>query len=407
VRSPSTQLEPKMPGPLYGVKVLDLTTVVMGPFATQVLAELGADVIKIEPHEGDNMRHAGPMRSAGMGYMFLNLNRGKRGIVLDLKRTEGREAMMRLIPRADVLIYNVRPQAMARLGLAYEHVRAANPRLLYVGAYGYSQRGPYAAKAAYDDLIQGAAGVPWLASRNGEAPRYAPVNLADRLTGLHAVYAVTSALYHRERTGEGQAVEVPMFESVAHFVLGDHSAGLTYDPPIADPGYARLLARRPYATRDGYICVLVYNDKQWKSFFDAIGRPEMMTDERYSTQASRARNIAKIYDTLADLMKKRTTAEWTALLEKADIPVSAMNSIEDVVHDPHLAATGFFARENHPSEGKLFAARTPTHWSQSEPELPRPAPRLGEHSAEVLREAGYSDAEIAELVRRGVTLLAS
>jgi crotonobetainyl-CoA:carnitine CoA-transferase CaiB-like acyl-CoA transferase len=396
-----------MPGPLTGVKVIDLTTVVMGPFATQILAELGADVIKIEPREGDNMRHAGPMKSAGMGYVFLNLNRGKRCIVLDLKRPEGREAVMRLMPSTDVLIYNVRPQAMARLGLSYEAVRAANPRILYVGAYGYSQRGPYAAKAAYDDLIQGASGVPWLASRNGaEAPRYAPVNLADRLTGLHAVYAVTSALFHRERTGQGQAVEVPMFESVAHFVLGDHSAGLTYDPPIASPGYARLLARRPYPTRDGYICVLVYNDKQWKSFFAAIGRPEMMSDERYSSQANRAKHIAEIYDALADLMKTRTTAEWTALFERADIPVSPMNSIEDVFHDPHLAASGFFAIESHPTEGNLLATRTPTDWSESQPGALRPAPRLGEHSAEVLREAGYSAGEIAELARRGVTLLA-
>jgi crotonobetainyl-CoA:carnitine CoA-transferase CaiB-like acyl-CoA transferase len=379
----------------------------MGPFATQILAELGADVIKVEPQEGDNARHAGPMRSPGMGYLFLNLNRGKRGIVLDLKRFEGREALMRLIRGADVLIYNVRPQAMARLGLSYESVHAVNPRVLYVGTYGYSQRGPYAGKAAYDDLIQGATAIPWLASRTGgDAPHYAPLNLADRLTGLHAVYAVTSALFHRERTGQGQAIEVPMFESVAHFVLGDHSAGLTYDPPIPDTAYTRLLARRPYATRDGYICVLVYNDKQWKGFCGAIGRPDMLADERYSTQANRARNVAEFYDVVAEIMKTRTTAEWMALLETADIPVSRMNSIEDVFHDPHLAASAFFATENHPSEARLMAPRTPTHWSLSQPGAPRPAPGLGEHSAEVLREAGYSNAEIADLARLGVTLLA-
>jgi crotonobetainyl-CoA:carnitine CoA-transferase CaiB-like acyl-CoA transferase len=393
---------------LSGVKVLDLTTVVMGPFATQILAELGADVIKVEPHEGDNMRDVGPMKNRGMGHLYLHLNRGKRCLVLDLKKPEGREALIRLIPGTDVLVYNVRPQAMARLGLSYDEVRAANPRIIYVGAYGYSQRGPYAAKAAYDDLIQGASGLPSLNSEKGtQPPRYAPINLADRVTGLHAVYAVTTALFHRERTGRGQAVEVPMFESLAQFVLGDHLAGLSWEPAIGPTGYPRLEHRRPYATKDGHLCVLVYNNKQWKSFLEAIGRPELMADKRFSTQAKRAEHIGEIYDFLAGLLKQRTTAEWLALLEAADIPVSRINSVEDVVSDPHLTASGFFALQERGREGQLRSMRTPTDWSDSPPEALRPAPRLGEHSAEVLREAGYSDREIAALAQRGVTLLAS
>ena len=345
------------------------------------------------------------MKNPGMGYMFLGLNRGKRGIVLDLKKPEGCTALMRLIADADVLIYNVRPQAMARLGLSYEEVSEQNPRILYVGAYGYSQKGPYAAKAAYDDLIQGISGVPWLVSQTGANPNYAPVNLADRLTGLHAGYTVTAALFQRSRTGRGQAIEVPMFESVAHFVLGDHLAGFSWDPPQGAGGYQRLLARRPYSTSDGYLCVLVYNDKQWKSFLGAIGRAELMQDPRYATQASRAANIRDIYAFLADLFKTRTTAQWMALLESADIPVARMNSVEDVVNDPHLSQSGFFMTEDHPSEGSLRAMRTPTNWSESQPGPQRPAPRLGEHSAEVLREVGYSDAEIAELANNGATLL--
>jgi crotonobetainyl-CoA:carnitine CoA-transferase CaiB-like acyl-CoA transferase len=395
-----------MPGPLSGTRILDLTTVVMGPFATQILAELGADVIKVETHDGDNMRHVGPMVSPGMGHLYLNLNRGKRGIVLDLKQPQGREALLRLVRGADVLIYNVRPQAMARLGLAYEDVRAVNARIIYVGAYGYSQRGPYAAKAAYDDLIQGATGLASLAVRNdGEAPRYAPVNLADRVTGLHAVYAVTTALFFRERSGQGQSVEVPMFESMSHFVLGDHLAGLSWEPPIGGSGYARLEHRRPYRTRDGWLCVLVYNDKQWKSFLQAVGRDDLLQDRRFFPHAARAAHIDEIYEILAELLSARSSAEWIALLEEIDIPVAPVNSVEDLVQDPHLAAGGFFGFEKHPGEGKLRVPRTPTEWSACARQELRPAPRLGEHSAEVLRAAGYSDAEIADLVQRGVTLV--
>jgi crotonobetainyl-CoA:carnitine CoA-transferase CaiB-like acyl-CoA transferase len=266
-------------GPLAGVRILDLTSVVMGPFATQILAGLGAEVIKIESPEGDNMRHVGPMRHAGMGHIFLHANRGKKSVVLDLKQSSAREALLRMVSGADVLTSNVRPAAMRRLGLDYETLAARNPRLIFVSCCGFGQRGLYAPKPAYDDLIQGAAGIPWLMEEYGTStPCYVPVTLADRLTGLHAAYAVAAALYARERTGKGQAVEVPMFEAVSQFVLGDHMGGLTFDPPIGDPGYKRLLTahRRPYATKDGHLCVLIYNDKHWKSFFAAIGEPERL-----------------------------------------------------------------------------------------------------------------------------------
>jgi crotonobetainyl-CoA:carnitine CoA-transferase CaiB-like acyl-CoA transferase len=395
-----------MAGPLSGIRILDLTTVVMGPFATQILAELGADVIKIEPREGDNMRHVGPMKSSGMGHLYLHLNRGKRDLVLDLKQPEGREALLRLAKEADVLIYNVRPSAMKRLGLAYDDVRGVNPRIVYVGAYGYSERGPNAGRAAYDDLIQGGTGLPWLASRDGtETPRYAPVNLADRVTGLHVTYAVTAALFHRERTGEGQAVEVPMYESVAQFVLGDHLAGLSYRPPIGGTGYARLQERRPYATKDGWLCVLVYNDRQWTRFLEAVGRADLLQDERFTSHGRRAEHIAHVYAFLAELLATRTSAEWVTLLEAIDIPVAPMRTVADLVTDPHLVESGFFETERHPTEGELLAPRTPTDWSASKPGPRQPAPRLGEHSAEILREAGYSDAEIAELARKRVTQL--
>ena len=393
-----------MSGPLEGVRILDLTTVVMGPYATQILADLGAEVVKVEPPEGDIMRHAAPMRSPGMGHIFLNANRNKRSIVLDLKKYAGREACLALARTADVLAYNIRPQAMQRLRLGYDEVRAVNPRLLYVGAFGYSQRGPYAAKAAYDDLIQGAAGIPWLLLQSGaESPRYAPVTLADRSVGLHFANAVCAALYRREKTGRGQRVDVPMFESLLQTTLGEHLGGYTFEPQLGDPGYSRLVARgrRPYETRDGYLCVLVYNDKQWKAFFALIGRPELLAEPRFATQEARSRNYEAIYEILGEEMKKRTTAEWLAALEAADIPVQRMNSLDDIVADPHLAAIGYFREVEHPSEGRLRSMAVPSEWSESPPGYRRHAPRLGEHTREVLREAGYDEPAIERLIADG------
>jgi crotonobetainyl-CoA:carnitine CoA-transferase CaiB-like acyl-CoA transferase len=397
-----------VPGPLDGVRVLDLTTVVMGPYATQILADFGADVVKLEPPEGDIMRYAWPFRSKGMGHIFLNANRNKRGIVLDLKQPAGREACLALAQRADVLVYNIRPQAMARLKLGYEDVRALNPRIIYVGAFGYSQRGPYAAKAAYDDLIQGAAGLPWLARAAGaESPRYTPVIIADRSVGLHVANAVSAALYAREKTGKGQRVDVPMFESLLQTVLGEHLGGYTFLPQLGGGGYARMLTqyRRPYETKDGYVCVLIYNDKHWKSFFELVGRADMLGDARFASAEGRSQNFDAVYGFVADEMHKRTTEEWLAALEEADIPVQRMNSLDDILRDPHLAAIGYFTPIEHPSEGTLLSMRVPSEWSETEPEYRRHAPRFGEHTREVLREAGYSDAQIDALAASGAARL--
>ena len=399
-----------MAGPLDGVRVLDLTTVVMGPFATQILGDYGADVIKLEPPEGDVMRHNAPLRSKGMGHIFMNANRNKRSVVLDLKKDAGREACLAIAKGADVLIYNIRPQAMARLKLAYDDVRAVNARIIYVGAFGYSQRGPYAAKAAYDDLIQGASGLPWLLKEAGaDSPRYVPATMADRTVGLHIVNAVCAALYQREKSGRGQRVDVPMFESLLQTVLGEHMGGYTYVPQLGPPGYSRMLAaeRLPYATRDGYICVLVYNDKQWRAFFALIGRPELLADPRYATPTARSQNFDESNRLVADAMRSRSTADWIAALEGADIPVQRMNSLDDVVADPHLAAIGYFREVEHPSEGRIRSMAVPSEWSESAPEYRRHAPRLGEHTREVLREAGIAESAIEQMIAGGAARTAA
>jgi crotonobetainyl-CoA:carnitine CoA-transferase CaiB-like acyl-CoA transferase len=393
-----------MPGPLQGVRVLDLTTVVMGPYATQILADFGAEVIKVEPPDGDVMRHAWPFRNPGMGHIFLNANRNKRSIVLDLKQPAARDACLALAKNADVLVYNIRPQAMARLKLSYEDVKRANEKIIYVGCFGYSQRGPYAAKAAYDDLIQGAAGIPWLLQRQGaETPRYAPIIVADRSVGQQVASAVSAALYRREKSGKGQRVDVPMFEHLLQIVLGEHLGGHTFEPRHGEAGYARMLApdRRPYRTKDGHVCVLIYNDKQWRAFFDVIGQPEKFKDPRFSNQEVRSKHYPEAYAFVADELSKRTTAEWLEALERADIPVQRMNSIDDIVADPHLAATGYFITREHPTEGRIRSMAVPSEWSESQPEYRRHAPRLGEHTREVLGEAGYSPAEVDALISSG------
>ena len=394
-----------MSGPLSGLRIIDLTSVVMGPYATQILADYGADVIKVESPEGDVMRLAGPMRNARMGHIYLNTNRNKRSIVIDLKHPDGLKVLHRLVEGADALIYNIRPQAMARLGLGYEDLCAINPKIIYVGAFGFSQRGPYAARPAYDDLIQGMAGIPWLVESAGAAqPRYAPVILADRMVGLQLAVAITSAMVHCARTGRGQRVDVPMYEGLLSAVLGEHLAGQVFDPPLGPAGYQRSLARdrRPYPTSDGHICVLIYTDKHWRKFFEAIGKAEMFEgDARFSTHGERTRRVDEVYGYLAGVIATRSTAEWLDLFERADIPAARMYSMDDILADEHLAAIGYFNRSEHPSEGTITTLAVPTEWSDSKPDAARHAPRMGENTVDVLREAGYPAEAIEDLLAQG------
>ena len=395
-----------MTGPLAGIKVLDMTTVFMGPYATQILADYGADVIKLEPPEGDIVRKIVPARNPGMGGLFLLANRGKRSVVLDVKQPQGREAALRLAAQADVMIHNLRPHAMTRLGLSYLDVRAVNARIVYVGVFGFGQDGPYAGRPAYDDLIQGAVGLASLPSRvNGAEPRYVPCALVDRTVALAAVNAVTTALFNRERTGRGQAVDVPMFETMVHLILGDHLYGNAFEPPLGPPGYVRLLAedRRPYPTKDGYLCAIVYTDRQWFAFFDLIGRPELKHDDRFKDMSNRTKRVADVYGFLAEIIATRTTAEWLDAFQQADIPAMQMHTLESVLNDRHLQAIEFFELSEHPTEGKIRQMRNPTTWSATPLVSTRPAPRLGEHSREVLREAGYTDSQIAQLLEAGVS----
>lgn len=392
-------------GPLAGVRILDLTTVMMGPSATQVLAEMGADVIKVEAPGGDPVRYIGPARHHGMGALFLNANGSKRSIVIDLKSEGGRRALLTLCEGADILAYNIRPQAMSRLGLGYEDVRAVRPDIIYAGMFGYGQDGPYAARPAYDDLIQGAALLPFLIARAGDGtPRYVPAAIADRIVGLAAVGAINAALYHRQKTGEGQRVDVPMFETMVSLTLADHLGGLTFDPPLGEGGYQRLLSpeRRPYRTKDGYICALVYNDKQWRSFYAATGRADAYdVDPRLASIKTRTEHIDALYAEVSAAFAGRTTAEWMALLEKADIPFVPLHDFESIMQDPHLQAVGFMPVVEHPSEGAIRKIQPASRWSKTQAEPHRPAPRLGEHSRELLAEAGLAAAEIDGLIASG------
>jgi crotonobetainyl-CoA:carnitine CoA-transferase CaiB-like acyl-CoA transferase len=378
-------------GPLAGIRVIDLTSVGMGPYATQILGDMGADVIKVESPEGDLFRHAAPYRNPGMGATYLNLNRNKRSIVLDLKQDGQLQILLRLVATADVFIYSVRPQAMRKLGLGYEALSENNPRLIYCGVYGFSEAGPYAGKPAFDDIIQAMSGLASLQGHNNpDGPRYVNTIVADKTAGLTAAWAIAMALFERERSGQGQAIEVPMFETMVSFNLIEHLAGETFRPAEGGMGYARVLSghRRPYRTKDGYIGLLPYTNTHWQRFFTIAGRPELAADARFADPSSRSRNIAELYRILAELVAQRSTEQWSELLGQADIPMTRVLSPEDLLDDPHLQDIGFFREDNHPSQGPIRTMEIPVRFSRTPGSIRSLAPDFDEHRAEILQELG-------------------
>jgi crotonobetainyl-CoA:carnitine CoA-transferase CaiB-like acyl-CoA transferase len=395
-----------MAGPLSGVRILDLTAVVAGPFATQMLGDMGADVIKIEAPEGDAPRHTGPGRSPNMAALFMGLNRAKRSLVLDLKQQGARDALWRLIADADVLVHSMRPQKIEKLGFGHQTVCAKNPRLVYAALHGYRDGGPYSGQPAYDDVIQGQSGIAALMSQVAGEPRYAPMIIADKTCALSIAGAVCAALFARERTGRGQFVEIPMFEQMVSFVLGEHLFGHNFVPPQGKLGYTRVLAswRRPYRTRDGYLCMMAYTQTHWQKFWNMVGKPELHSDPRFDSIAARARNIVEIYELAGGCLAEKTTDEWLALLRELEIPSARMSSLDDVLADPQLKASGFFKRATHPTEGEILYTDLPVRFSDGPTGSDRLQPRLGEHSVEVLREAGLTDNEIEALVASGAVI---
>ena len=392
------------PGPLTGIRVVDLTTILLGPYATQMLGDLGADVIKVESPQGDGIRNVGPPPANGMGSVFLGCNRNKRGLVLDLKSDDGMDAMMRLIDSAQVFLHNMRPQAIDRLGLHYPAVKARNSNIVYCATYGFRREGPYGHKPAYDDMIQAASGLAALQSVDGK-PRYATSVIADKTTALVACNSVLAALFHRERTGEGQLVEVPMFETMVGFNMAEHLYGRSYQPARGEAGYPRAMAadRRPYETKDGWIGALPYSDHQWQALFKIAGRDDLACDPRFASMAARLAHIDEVYAELAELLKTKTSAEWLSALDAENVPSMPVNDPNDLFDDPHLKATGYWREMDDEELGTLRLPGLGPSFSASPSSIRRLPPRLGEHSIEVLRDLGYSDADIDSMVSRGVT----
>ncbi len=397
-----------MAGPLEGVKILELTAVVLGPWACQMLADMGAEVIKVEPPYGDSNRSLGASRNPNMAALYLTCNRNKRSLILDLKQPAARDAIFKIAQDVDVVIHNNRPQVMTKLGLEYKDFRVVNENIIYCGTYGYGKDGPYGEKGALDDSIQSISGIAWLTQMVQGEPRYLPTIVADKTTALNVVYAVIAALYSREKTGKGQEIEVPMFESMVYYNMAEHLWGNTFEPPIGNAGYTRLMShhRKPYKTKDGYIAILPYLDAHWQKFCELSGREDLLEDSRFTTLSDRVNNIDDTYDETGKTMATRTTQEWLDLFGATSVPTNAVNTLDSLLDDPHLKDVGFWQELDHPTEGKLRMTRFPVTFSETPAENRRHQPVMGEHSVEILREAGLSDDDIDALIEAKATMQA-
>lgn len=391
-------------GPLAGVRVVDLTTVVVGPICTRTLADYGADVIKVEAPGGDLLRTmAEGSRTPGMSGKFINFNRNKRSIVLDLKNKDGHAALLRLIAKADVFVSNVRPEALSRAGLDHASLAKLNPRLIHCSILAFGRGGRYYNRPAYDPIVQSLSGVAGTIARATGEPRFVPMVMSDHTSGLIAAQCIGFALYRREKTGKGEAIDVPMLENMASFVSSEHLGAATFDPPVGPTGDGRLLSPnyRPLPTKDGYVTVRPNTNAQAFAFFDALGRPELKTDPRFDSAAARTKNAAAYFEVQATSLGGKTTDEWVELFDRLDVPAARYNSIDDLLTDPHLADVGFFQPEDHPSEGRIRRTKLANTFSGGAREDETHAPRTGEHTRTILAEVGYNDAEIDALLASG------
>lgn len=389
---------------LNGIKVVDLTTVVLGPYATRLLGDLGAEVIKVEPLSGDVFRAVRPGHHPAMGAGYLNCNRNKHAIALDLRDTEARNALYAMVRQADVVVHNMRPKTAEKLGVGFEQLRAVNASLIYCYAPGFGQDGPLADEPAYDDTIQAVSGLAWLNQTAEGEPRFLSTIVADKVGGLHLAISVLAALASRQRDGQAVCIETPMFESLVSFLMVEQLAGKSFEPPLGGIGYDRLLSpyRKPFRTKDGYISILPYTATHWIAFLRLIDREDLTADPRVTNGVERSRHIDMLYALIEAAMPSRTTQDWLELLRARDVPCSEVNRLDDLLDHPHLAAVGMFRHEHHPTEGQLTAVRAPFRVEGMPDGADRPAPGLGQDTRQVLRDAGLDEAAIEALFARGV-----